>query len=94
MSNTKHTPGPWTADEPDQYGLVRITDANGSELLICEAHIAWQIERCVNAAPELLAALRTIAGFSGGMSDERRAEHMREIAHDAIRSNNVGRVRS
>jgi hypothetical protein len=41
-------------------------------LAMCDSHAA------------LLAALRTIAGFSGGMSDERRAEHMREIARVAI----------
>jgi len=49
---------------------------------------AWRefcrAEQLLAQRDALLAALRTIAGFSGGMSDERRAEHMREIARVAI----------
>ena len=70
MSAGKHTPEPWTAEEPDhkyaeEYEMF-LRGANGKLILAAFAHRPTHADiRMIEAAPDLLAALESIENDCG-----------------------------
>ena len=70
MSEIKHTPGPWRIDDGDE-GVFGIFDSNGQAIAYLSENPykggglpGWDVDqanaRLIAAAPELLAALKTL----------------------------------
>lgn len=69
---SKHTPGPWVADNGEGYGeadIWRIQPPIGSNVkivaeMICDSAEAEANARLIAAAPELLEALRLFLAYN------------------------------
>lgn len=96
MTNTQHTPGPWTALGRDGYNsiIIRAEHASHWPALVPEFNeIARDPEqeanaRLIAAAPDLIDALRDIVAridcYDAGRCPPSLAERCREIALAAI----------
>jgi type VI protein secretion system component VasF len=86
MTNTQHTPGPWSSDT-DAY-VVNNSDEVLADVFYVESHspdldprlIRKANARLIAAAPELLAALQALVA----LPNKHRPEEMWEAARAAI----------
>ena len=83
---SKHTPGPWATDLPEHempYQDIRIKAGRRDIYLLwiddapVEDYNTEQLAnaRLIAAAPELLEAVRTLAGMAESFSDELHKDH-------------------
>lgn len=82
-----HTPAPWTFIESDNARIPdRIVAANGLPVAYGTIGVNRTDAALISAAPDLLAALQTVAAYFKGydMSSYPGAESMLAAAHAAI----------
>lgn len=92
--NTKHTPGPWMVDEPEQNGSIIIRDTTNG-YAICRVNPTDDAEledhhnaQLIAAAPALLSALEDCLTFDGAT-----AERSHEMALKRLRAiNDIARA--
>jgi hypothetical protein len=71
MAEMKHTPGPWSLSE--KYHSVNVRAVDGPYVADCNASaaIGWETKQAnahlISAAPDMLAALKTLDSIERGM---------------------------